>query len=71
MQDEDPEFCKAMQMKIQGLLEPDGLGQPIKWLKESRCFRMCGIRGLKYSIQYLSQAIKVCSGPLLAVAYCL
>lgn len=58
-------------MIIKGILEKDGFGTSIDWLEESRCLRLCGIKGPKYCVQYLSQAIEVSSGHQLAVAYCL
>ncbi|XP_040365998.1 separase-like isoform X2 [Rosa chinensis] len=71
MQNDNPNFCKRMQMMIKDLLEKDGFGTLIDWLEESSCLRLCGVRGPKYCTQCLSQALEVASGHQLAVAYCL
>ncbi|KAF3975524.1 hypothetical protein CMV_001236 [Castanea mollissima] len=86
-----PEFCQQMQMKIIGILLRDVYVTPHNHLQKSRilvrkgkALRVCGIEGLKDSIQCLSESIytirevygETCSCGMptchqLAVTYCL
>ena len=59
-----PEFCQQMQMKIIGILLRDVYVTPHNYLQKSRILlrkgktlRVCGIEGLKDSIQCLSESI--------------